>query len=171
MRKLRVDLDKTNIKTLAAQIGVLSEDVKLHMQLLTANRYYALNDRTIYMLLQGEVDMSATTGVTLGFGSMAASKTVSDAGAGELLDNETEVGTFVVDRNKTRQAGAFFKCLNIINVDLGTYGLSRNIDRNNYKHNCLRLALKAGGLSYIKLQHLILTLRYRTTHKHDITTV
>ena len=111
-------MSKINIKTLAAQIDVLSEDVKLYMKWLTANRYYALNDRTINMLLQGEVDMSATTGITLGFGSMAASKTVSDAEAEELLDNETEVEMFLVDENKTRQGGAFFKYLNLTNFDL-----------------------------------------------------
>ena len=45
----------------------------------------------------------------------------------------------------------------------------KNVDRNNYKHNCLHLALKAGGLSYIKLQHLISTFRNRTIHKCDST--
>ena len=45
------------------------------------------------------------------------------------------------------------------------YGLFKNIDRNNYKHNSLYLALKAGGLSDLKLQHLILTLRNRTIHR------
>ena len=33
------------------------------------------------------------------------------------------------------------------------------------------LALKTGGLSDIKLQHLISTLRNRTTHKCDLTNV
>ena len=47
----------------------------------------------------------------------------------------------------------------------------KNVDRNNYKHNCLHLALKAGGLSDLKLQHLILTLRNRTIHKCGLTTV
>ena len=65
MQQLRVDLSKLNIKTLSTLIGILSEDVKRYMKLLTANRYYALNDRTINMLSKGEVDMSATTGVTL----------------------------------------------------------------------------------------------------------
>ena len=36
------------------------------------------------------------------------------------------------------------------------------------KHNCLYLALHAGGLSDIKLQELILTLRHRHIHKCDI---
>ena len=46
--------------------------------------------------------------------------------------------------------------------NLDKYDLFKNIDRNNYKHNCLYLALRAGGLSDIKLQHLMLTLRNRT---------
>ena len=38
-------------------------------------------------------------------------------------------------------------------------------------HNCLYLALQAGGLSDITLQHLILTLRNRTIHECDLTNV
>ena len=68
------------------------------MKLLTANRYHAFNDRTINMLSRGEADMSATTGITLWFASMAASKTVGDAEVEELLGIETEVGIFVVDK-------------------------------------------------------------------------
>ena len=44
----------------------------------------------------------------------------------------------------------------------------KNIDRNNYRHNCVYSALKAGGLSDVELQHLILTLRNRTIHKCDL---
>ena len=32
------------------------------MKLLTSNRYYALNDRTIALLMKGDIDMSATVG-------------------------------------------------------------------------------------------------------------
>ena len=122
------------------------------MKLLTANPYYALDDRTINMLSQGGVDMSATSsefGVLNLVGAVPASKTVSDAEVAELLDIEHEVGISVVDKNKTIQGGALFKYLNITNFDLEEYGLFKHIDRNNYKHNCLNLALKAGGLSYI----------------------
>ena len=45
------------------------------------------------------------------------------------------------------------------------------MDRNDYKHNCLYLALKAGGLSDIKLQKLVLTLKNRTIHKCDLSEV
>ena len=47
----------------------------------------------------------------------------------------------------------------------------KNIGENSYKHNCLHLALQACGLSDIKLQHLILTLRNRTIHKCDLSNV
>ena len=70
-----------------------------------------------------------------------------------MFDIETEVGIFVIDKNNTREGGAFFKYLNLTNFDLEKHGLFKTIDRNNYKHNCLYLALKAGGLSDIKLQH------------------
>ena len=59
--KVKVDLIRLNIKTLSALIGILSEDVKLYMELLAASRYHALNDRTVIFSSQGEVDMSTTT--------------------------------------------------------------------------------------------------------------
>ena len=91
---------------LSTLIGILSEDVKLYMELLTADRYYALGDRTIHLLSQGEVDMSATS-AEFGFANGAAANSVSDAEVGELLGSETEVDMFVVDNNNTRQGGAF----------------------------------------------------------------
>ena len=42
---------------LASQIAISSEYVKLYMKILTANRYYALNDRTINMLSQAVCDL------------------------------------------------------------------------------------------------------------------
>ena len=110
IQKVKVDLGKIDIKTLASQIDVLSEDVKLYMKLLTANRYHALNDRTINMLSQGEVDMWPTSAE---FGAVPASNTASDAEVEKLLDIETEVEIFVVNKNKTRAGGAFFKDLNV----------------------------------------------------------
>ena len=58
----KVDLTKIKINTLAKKIGLLSEDVKMYMYLFNSKRYYALNDRTINLLMKGDVDMSATTG-------------------------------------------------------------------------------------------------------------
>ena len=104
IQKATVDLTKINIKTLASLIEDLSEDVKLHMKVLTANRYHALNDRTIHLLSQGEVDMSATTAEV---GSTPASNTASDAEVVEMLDLGAEVGISVADKKQTRQGCAF----------------------------------------------------------------
>ena len=122
IQNVEVDLTKINIKTSATLLGVLSEDVKLYMKLLTANRYYALNDRTINFLSQGEVDMSATTSA-VSSGNNHASNTVSDAEVEEVFDIETEVEIFLVDRNKTRAGGSFFPYINNTIFDLTKYGI------------------------------------------------
>ena len=49
---------------MATQVGVLSEDVKLYMYLLTSKRYYDFNDRTINLLMNGDIDMSTTASET-----------------------------------------------------------------------------------------------------------
>ena len=93
---IKFDLTKIKIKTLAESIGVVSEDVKLYMKLLTSKRYYALNDRTINLLLKGEIDMSVVhTG--------AAKVSHSDAEIVTLLDEETDVEVFRVEKIKREQ--------------------------------------------------------------------
>ena len=77
IQNVKVDLTKTNTKTLATQLGVLSEDVKLYTELLTSRRYYALNDRTINLLMGGGIGMSVVGG------QEAVLNTISDA---ELVD-------------------------------------------------------------------------------------
>ena len=134
---------------------MLSEDVKMYMYLPTAKRYYALNDRTINLLMKGNVDMSATTGET----DEGDKSTSSDAEVKEIAKKGKEVKSFIVDKNKTRAGGSFFPYLDIAIFDLSKYGIFKIIDRKGYKHNCLYLALKACGLSDIKLQELKLILR------------
>ena len=73
--------------------------------------------------------------------------------------------SYLHQKNKTRAGGSFFPYLNITIFDLSKYGIFKTVDRNNYKHNCLYLALQAGGLSDVKLQELILSLRNRHIHK------
>ena len=162
IQNVKVDLTKINIKELATDLGQVSNDIKIYMKLLTTNRYYALNDRTINLLLKGNIDMSAAVG------SEEQAISVSDGEVVALIDKEKEVEIFVVEKNKTRQGGAFFPYINNTIFDFDKYGIFKNVDRNNYKHNCLYLALEAGGLSDIKLQQLILTLRNRTIHKCDL---
>ena len=165
LQKVNVDLTKINIKKLASQIGILSEDVKLIMKLLTSERYYPLNDRTINLLMKGDIDMSVTVGEEL------VKVGVSDVETVAIIAQEKEVEIFVVDKNKTRAGGSFFPYLNNTIFDLSKYGIFNKVERNNYKHNCLFLALQAGGLNDIKLQELILTLRNRHIHKCDLSKV
>ena len=61
--------------------------------------------------------------------------------------------------------------MNLTNFDLPKYGLFKHVDRNSYKHNCLFLAFEAGGLSDVRLQHLVLTLRNRAIQKCDLSNV
>ena len=165
IQHVKVDLTKINIKTLATDLGHLSDDVKLFMKLLTADRYYTLNDRTINLLMKGDIDMSATTS------EKGEEIKESDAEVIDLLDIEKEVEIFVVDKNKTRAGGAFFPYLNNTVFDFDPYGVFKTVDRNNYEHNCLYLALERGGLSDSKLQQLKLVLRNRTIHKCDLSNV
>ena len=57
-----------------------------------------------------------------------------------------------MDKNKTRAGGSFFPYLDISIFGLSKYGIFTSVDRNDYKHNCIYLALQAGGLSDVKLQ-------------------
>ena len=79
---------------------MLSEDVKLHMELLTSNRYYALNDRTINLLMKGDIDISATVGEDY------EAISISDAEVIPIIAKETKVEVVVVGKNKTRAGGA-----------------------------------------------------------------
>ena len=133
----KVDLTKIRIKTLAEKIGVLSEYVKMYMYLLNSKRYYVLNDRTINLLMKGDIDMNATTSET------ADVITDSDKEVVDLINVEQEVGLFTVGKNKTRPGGSFFPYLNITIFDFSKYGIFKSVDRNNCKHNCLYLALQA----------------------------
>ena len=144
---------------------MLSEAVKMYMYLFNSKRYYALNDRAINLLMKGTIDMSATSSET------AEVITDSDKEVADLISNEKEAGFFIVYKNKTRAGGSFFPYLNITIFDLSKHGIFKSVGKNNYKHNCLYLALQAGGLSDVKLQELILSLRNRHIHKCDLENV
>ena len=117
IQKAKVDLNKINLKVLATQIGVLSEDVKLFMKLVKSNRYYALNNRTIALLMKGTIDASTIVGTE------TIDVMESDAEVQVLMLLETEVEIFVVDKNKTRAGGAFFNCLTNTLFDFDKYGI------------------------------------------------
>ena len=95
---IKFDLTKIKIKTLAKSVGVVSEDVKLYMKLLTSKRYYALNDRTINLLLKGEIDMSATHSE-----EEQRKPSASDEEIIDILDKETDVEVFRVEKIKREQ--------------------------------------------------------------------
>ena len=110
----------------------------------------------------GEVDMSVTVG------QEAVQTSISDAEFVTITAEEKHVELFIVEKNKTRAGGSFFPYLNITILDLSKYGIFKTVGRNKYKHNCLYLALQAGGLSDVELQELILSLRNRHIHKCDL---
>ena len=96
--------------------------------------------------MKGNINMNAATG------EVDAPK-FSDAEISGLLEQETEVLITIVKHDtKTRPGGAFFPYLNNTIYDLDKYGIFKTVDGNNYKHNCLYLAVQAGGLSDIQLQ-------------------
>ena len=139
---------------------MLSEDVKMYMYLFNSKRCYALNDRTINLLMKGDIDMDATTS------EHAEVITDSDKEVVGLIHVEQEVEVFTVEKNKTRAGVSFFPYLNTT-FGLSKYGIFKSVERKYCKHNCLYLALQAGGLSYIKLQELVLTLN-RHIHRCDL---
>ena len=101
INKIRIDLTKINISSLANRIGLLSDGLKLTMVLPSSNRYYALNYRTINLLMKGKIDTNAVIG---GSGE----STLSDAEIREIIKKETEVLISVFNIEKTRPGGAFF---------------------------------------------------------------
>ena len=122
----KVDLAKIRIYTLAKKVSLLSEDVKMYMYLLNSKRYYALNDRTINLVIKGDIDMSATTSET------AEAITDSDKEVVDLINVEQEVELSIVEKNKTRAGGSFLPHLNTTIFDLSKYGISKSVDGKNY---------------------------------------
>ena len=69
------------------------------MKLVKSNRYDALNDRTISLLIKGDIDTSSIVGTEV------IDVMESDAEVKALMLLETEVEIFVVDKNKTSRWG------------------------------------------------------------------
>ena len=115
---------------MATRLGVLSDGLKLTMVLPSSNRYYALNDRTINLLMKGKLDTNAIIGGP-------DEPKFSDAEISELIEQETEVLISVLNIEKTRPGGAFFSFLNKTIYDLSKYGIFKPVDKHKYHHNCL----------------------------------
>ena len=73
----------------------MSDDAKWMVILPSSNTYYALNDRTIHLLMKGKVDTNAVAGDV-------DSLTFSDAEISGLLEQETEVLITVVKQWKKK---------------------------------------------------------------------
>ena len=69
----------------------------MYMFLPNAKRFYALNDRTINLLMKGELDMSAGT-VDGGGRTSDTGDSFSDAEAWTAVIQEQTVELFVVDK-------------------------------------------------------------------------
>ena len=87
------------------------------MILPSSNRHYALNDRTISLLMKGNIYTNAIIGGP-------DEPTFSDAEISELLEQEKEVILTVVKLkvDKQRPGGAFLSFLNTPIYDLSKYG-------------------------------------------------
>ena len=166
VQHVKVDLTKVNTRTLATQLDSLSNDIIMFMIFPSSNRHYGLNDRTINLLMKGNIDTNAIIGGP-------DEPTFSDAEISELLEQEKEEILIVVKPkvDKQRPGGAFFSFLNKTIYCLSKYGMFKSVGKSNYHHKCLYLALQAGGLSDIELQELILSLRNRHVHKCDLSNV
>jgi len=66
---------------------------------------------------------------------------------------------------KKKRSGAFFKHLNLTNIDLTRYGIYNNIEKENYSDNCLIYALKMGGMNEIKLNQSRMIIKERNFPK------
>ena len=111
---------------------------------MTSNRYYALNDRTINLLMKGYIDMSAVTDSNSAEDSNSNKE--RDGEVQEWLDTETNVEFFAFGKNKTRSGGAFFPYPSNTIYDLYEYGIFKTINKFKYQLNCLYLQLLASVL-------------------------
>ena len=102
---------------------MLSDGVKMYMYLFKSKRYYALDDRTINLLMKGTLDMSATTSET--------AEVITDSGKEvvDLINVEQEVELFTIEKNKARAGGSFFPCLKITIFDLPKYDIFKTVDK------------------------------------------
>ena len=69
------------------------------MKFVKSDRYYALNCRTIAVLMKGDIDTSVIVDVEV------TGVRESDAEVEAIMEHETEVEIFVVDKNKTSRWG------------------------------------------------------------------
>ena len=119
IQHVKVGLTQTNINTLANQLDLLSNGIKVFMISPSSNRHHALNDRTVNLLREGNIDLNAI------MHQSAEPPTFSDAEISELIEQEKEVTLIAVklEVDKQRPGGAFFSFLNKAIYDLSKYGV------------------------------------------------
>lgn len=67
-----------------------------------------------------------------------------------------------------KNQGAFFKYINLTDIDFTRYGIYDNIENENYKNTCLIIALKNGGLEDDKIEKLKFEVKNRIIPKCDL---
>ena len=121
---------------------------------------YALNDNTrnrLRELVQENLIYEQTTGVD------------SD---GELIQQLKDVSEikfipFVKTNKNKKDKGAFFKYVNLTDIDFTRYGIFSEVDKSNYEDTCLIYALRMGGLEEDKIEKLKLMVKNRIIPKSD----
>jgi hypothetical protein len=66
---------------------------------------------------------------------------------------------------KRKREGAFFKHLNLTEIDLTRYGIHAEINKDNYKDNCLIESLRNGGLDEKKIDSIKSMVKNRSISK------
>jgi hypothetical protein len=90
IQKVIVDLSKIKMKALATDVGVLAESKKLFMK-FDNGRYYPLNDRTIDLLLKGQIDTTAEVQYNEGQQEQNTKHHTSDAEMAQLAETTKKV--------------------------------------------------------------------------------
>jgi len=124
------------------------------------NKYYALNDNTRKRLLNlVSENMIQTQAETNSDGEVITS----------IVKNEKiEFIPFTPKSKNLKLKGAFFKYINLTDLDLTRYGIYQEIDEENYYDTCLIYALKMAGIDDYKLECLKHKVKNRLIPKCDI---
>jgi len=121
--------------------------------------YYALNDNTRNRLREIVQDNLVYEEVGV----------ESD---GELIlelrqASEIKFIPFVPTNKNKKNQGAFFKYVNLTDIDFTRYGIFSEVDKSNYEDTCLIYALRMGGLEEDKIEKLKLMVKNRIIPKSD----
>jgi hypothetical protein len=127
--------------------------------LLIGNQYYVLNDNTRNRLRELVKDYLV----------YEVDENKSDGDLIVNLENVSEIKfvPFVPDNKYKKDKGAFFKYVNLTDIDFTRYGIFIEIDKKNYEDTCLIYALRMGGLEEDKIEKIKLMVKNRIIPKSD----